>query len=660
MIYTLLTCCALLGPDRAQPGPAVSAPATADRAAYESARKKAGRDAEAHVRLALWCESHGMTAERMKHLALAVLNDPSNPMARGLLGLVGYRGKWGSPAEVGQQIRSDPAYRDLIREYLERRAQAPHKADAQLRLAAWCEQKGLKEQAIAHYNVVVQLDPSREAAWRRLGYTKQGNRWVKAEEASAAKLEAERQKHADKRWRARLEKLRENLEGKDLAKRARAERALAEVSDPRAVPMIWAVFLSGGERLQMAAVQMLGQIDGPAASTALATMAILFPEGQVRGRAAETLMRRDPRDIVGRLITMIRKPFKYQVRPVNGPGSTGELFVEGEKFNVRRLYRSRAIDPTLIPASAFAPAMTVDPLVNANVMAPGASAAPAGRQPNTGLDFTDYLVAQAFASAGSSRDLQLARRLDAIRQDNQAVQQRLDSDVRALDEINNQINQLNGRVLPIVKTLTGQDLGAEPDKWKGWWTDQLGYAFQAASSTTKPTFTDVIQPPSSWSASLECFGAGTLVHTIDGPRPIESVRVGDRVLSQKTTTGALGFQPVLAVHHTKAAPTVRVTMAGESIAATGIHRFWKAGNGWTMARDLKPGDRIRALGGIVAVRSVQADSAQPVYNLDVAEDHDFLVGSKGLLVHDSNFVQPVLEPFDREPVLVTGASSPKD
>ena len=36
-------------------------------------------------------------------------------------------------------------------------------------------------------------------------------------------------------------------------------------------------------------------------------------------------------------------------------------------------------------------------------------------------------------------------------------------------------------------------------------------------------------------------------------------------------------------------------MAGESIAATGIHRFWKAGNGWTMARDLKPGDRIRAL-----------------------------------------------------------------
>jgi hypothetical protein len=66
-----------------------------------------------------------------------------------------------------------------------------------------------------------------------------------------------------------------------------------------------------------------------------------------------------------------------------------------------------------------------------------------------------------------------------------------------------------------------------------------------------------------------------------------------------------------------------------------------------MARDLKPGDRIRALGGIVRVRSVQAGSAQPVHNLDVAEDRDFFVGSKGFLVHDSNFVQAVLEPFDR-------------
>ncbi len=55
----------------------------ADRSAYESARKEAGRDAKAHIQLALWCESHGLGSERLKHLAMAVLYDPSNALRAG-------------------------------------------------------------------------------------------------------------------------------------------------------------------------------------------------------------------------------------------------------------------------------------------------------------------------------------------------------------------------------------------------------------------------------------------------------------------------------------------------------------------------------------------------------------------------------------------------
>ena len=40
-------------------------PATTD----EAALAQVGRDADAHVRLALWCEAHGLSAERLKHLA---------------------------------------------------------------------------------------------------------------------------------------------------------------------------------------------------------------------------------------------------------------------------------------------------------------------------------------------------------------------------------------------------------------------------------------------------------------------------------------------------------------------------------------------------------------------------------------------------------------
>ena len=57
------------------------------------------------------------------------------------------------------------------------------------------------------------------------------------------------------------------------------------------------------------------------------------------------------------------------------------------------------------------------------------------------------------------------------------------------------------------------------------------------------------------------------------------------------------------------------------------------------------------------VRSIEPDATQPVYNLDVAEDRDFFVGTKGLLVHDFSFVQPVSAPFDRGPDQASKASS---
>ncbi len=456
MLSTLLVCCAVLG--AASEEGVASVDATSARPAYEQAQKDAGRDAAAHVRLALWCESHGMSAERMKHLALAVLYDPSNAMARGLLGLVAHNGKWGRPEDVGKRIQDDPAYRALIDEYLQRRAQAANKAEAQIKLAAWCEQKGLKAQAIAHYNVAVQLDPSRETAWRHLGYKKSGGRWVKPEEATAAKLEADRQRRADKNWRARLEKMRGGLEGKDAARKARAERARDDVTDPRSVPMIWAVFVAGGnERLQVAAVQMLGQIDGPAASAALATLAILLPEGTVRARAAETLMRRDPRDIAGRLIGLIRKPFTYTIKSSGEPGSVGELFVEGETFNVRRVYRMRPIGVDRVPAEAFAPSATPNPN-NRDFRQVALSTARLSFGPGLGSirDPNGDILAQALASDNVPGTPRRDRQLAAIRQDIQVLRQRLAEDILTVNAINAEINALNARVLPIVTAMTGQ------------------------------------------------------------------------------------------------------------------------------------------------------------------------------------------------------------
>ncbi len=341
--------------------PADVQPTRPDMAAYEAAKAKVGRDADAQVKLALWCEAHGLSAERIKHLTLAILINPTHATARGLLGLVANGGKWQKPEDVRTQLTSDPAAQAALQEYLRRRAATPDRPDAQWKLAQWCDQAGLKEQALAHYNAVVRLDPRREAAWKKLGYKKSGNRWVKPDQLALEKAEAEHQRLANRHWKPLVEKYRDGLKAKDPVRRTQAETSLAGITDPRAVPAVWDVLATGDERSQLMAVQVFGQIDGSAASKAVAALAVFSPSAAVRGRAIETAARRDARDFLDSVLALIRKPFRYKVQPVNGPGSQGELFVEGERYNIQRLYRVEPFDPSRVPARLFSPDVPFNP-----------------------------------------------------------------------------------------------------------------------------------------------------------------------------------------------------------------------------------------------------------------------------------------------------------
>ena len=346
MIHVILLCGVMM----VRPPAADDVPAQPpDLEAYRQARATVGRDAEGQVRLALWCEEHGLTAERMKHLALATLIDPSHAAARGLLGLISYQGKWQRPDEVSRDASADPARKAILQDYLQRRVKAQDKADDQWRLALWCEQNGLNEQALAHLHRVVQLDPRRDAVWRRLGYKKTGARWTKPELLTAEKAELEAQTRANKFWKPRLEHLREALGSRDQGKRAAAAQAVSQITDPRAVPMVWTVFARGNEASQRAAVQILGQVDAPGASRALCLLSLFSSSVEIRRSSIEILRRRDPREFAALLVGMIRDKVKYKVNPVHGPGSPGVLTVEGDAADTQRRY-SPPPSPTYIPA----------------------------------------------------------------------------------------------------------------------------------------------------------------------------------------------------------------------------------------------------------------------------------------------------------------------
>ena len=708
MIGQILVCMAVMG---AGPGEGVGPPAepSTDRSAYETASQAAGRDAKAQVRLALWCEAHGLSAERLKHLALAVLYDPSNTLARGLMGLVAYQGKWERPDEVSRQVQEDPRRKALMQEYLQRRARTSDQADDQWRLALWCEQNGLKDQAIVQYHAVLRRDPTREAAWKRLGFKKVGGHWITPDWQAAQKQESEQQHKANRHWKPLLEKWGAALSSRDKARRAEAEKGLAAVSDPRAVPAIWAVFALGGPERQRIAVRLLGQVDAPGSSRALAVLALMSRVAEVRQEAAELLKRRDPRDFAPLLIGLIRDPIKYEVRRVNGPGSRGELLIKKPEVNLQRLY-----SPPPSPSFALLPTDYVSldaaglPVITRG-LAPyhvgiasiarnsdaafvaglgiGGSPAPS---PNLAAMFHQAglppAVSQRLAAAARGPAFPVAvtgnpndpARVSVVRNQTmtipigemmleaqraaQVAEAQLEADVQAIDAANTSTRESNGRVRDLLATTVGTDQGDDTSAWAKWLTNLFGYAYTSQKATYEtPTVTEEVplayqpqaapividRPVGIVIAHHSCFGAGTLVRTIDGLRPIESLRTGEDVLTQNPKTGALKYQPLVEVYHNPPNATLRIELEGdESLVATGIHRLWKAGKGWTMARELRPGDRLRTLGGMVAVKSVDADRVQPVYNLQVADGESFFVGRSGALAHDNSRINPTPEPFD--------------
>ena len=95
-----------------------------------------------------------------------------------------------------------------------------------------------------------------------------------------------------------------------------------------------------------------------------------------------------------------------------------------------------------------------------------------------------------------------------------------------------------------------------------------------------------------------CFAAGTLVHTKDGLKPIEQIKLGDWVLSKPE--GGSGEQAYKRVTRTvsfedKEIWLVRFYKSGDDIEQIGVtanHPFWLANGGWTRADQLGMGSVI--------------------------------------------------------------------
>jgi hypothetical protein len=388
------------------------------------------------------------------------------------------------------------------------------------------------------------------------------------------------------------------------------------------------MFGRGAASHQKAAVQVLGQIDSPDSTRALALLAMRGKSPEVRATATQTLRLRDPRQIASFLVALLRDPrldnnpilFHYRLKPVawDAYDAPGMLHVRGPRYDVMRTY---TVDET------FRSPVNPAPFIPDNDFA---------RRVNT----------------------QRKRQLEDLAAFINQIREESADDIGVALEQARRVDRANARVIETLSATTGHDLGRDREAWRKWWAEERGYAYEPPPFRPRHDLTLVDTKPTYYSNShLSCFAAGTPVRTLAGPRPIESIAVGDQVLTQDPRSGALSYHPVADAVHNRPDRVFKIDLGPEAIKATGIHRFWKAGHGWVMARDLKPGDTVRTLGGVATVKSVAPAGVEPVYNLEVQQAESFFAGPIGLLVHDNSEVHPVTGPFDAAPALSDVAPS---
>ncbi|MFE7407733.1 polymorphic toxin-type HINT domain-containing protein [Isoptericola sp. NPDC057559] len=139
-----------------------------------------------------------------------------------------------------------------------------------------------------------------------------------------------------------------------------------------------------------------------------------------------------------------------------------------------------------------------------------------------------------------------------------------------------------------------------------------------------------------------CFTAGTLVRTVDGDKPIEEIRAGDKVYAHDLATGADELQLVMETFVRTTTTLFHLTIAGHTVTTTDEHPFMVANMGWILVRDLQPGDILVTPDGTVTLDRIDIEHRDPadpvtVYNVHVETHHNYyvLAGDLPVLVHNA-------------------------
>ncbi|MHC6626188.1 polymorphic toxin-type HINT domain-containing protein [Streptomyces globosus] len=142
------------------------------------------------------------------------------------------------------------------------------------------------------------------------------------------------------------------------------------------------------------------------------------------------------------------------------------------------------------------------------------------------------------------------------------------------------------------------------------------------------------------SCATNSFPAATRVLMGDGTyKPIDQVRENDLVMAGGPVTGTVRPQRVTDTFQHDAGRLLSVEVAGTgTVSTTPGHKFYVVGRGWTVAADLRTGDRLQEPDGsvrtVTSLDELPVSGTRRVYDITVDGLHSFFVRTEGDLPRD--------------------------
>jgi hypothetical protein len=540
------------------------------------------------VEQALQGELNG--ADRAKLLEGAVELNPDFAPARWQLGQVKVAGAWLTADEVPAHAASDANYAA----YLKKRDALVDTAEQHRELARWCSGRRLSAEEKLHWGKVLGYEREDREALAALGVRWHEGRLLTREQIDESKREAAQRMLALRQWRPRVVKWRQALEGKDAGKRAWAQSELARLNDAEVLAALESGFAtdeagSRGDRANLALIAVAERIPQPEATEILLRRARNAKSPAVVDAACAALTKRPLHAYVPQLIAAtpdaIRTKFQVYVMPNGTVTHEHAVEVENREGGKQIVTYESIIHPT-----DLATARRITPVALTSE-----------------LDKATQIESKAAAIEKSNRELR--ERLQLVLEKTTGFE-----DVKSPELLAKQFAEYYG--------------WSEPQRS----TEVRHQHFSEFAVFSPPP------PPAQGGGHGECFAAGTPVMTIAGPRPIETLKAGDRVLAQDARSGELGYKTVQDRTLRLGAKVVTLKIGSESITATYGHPFWVVGTGWQVAGHLQVGARLRGLEQDFVVDAIEEARSTEVYNLLVTDHATYFVGAQRLLVHDDSQV----------------------